>query len=65
MKEMIEKLLGSQSLTQEESRDVMFKIMSGEYDDAQIAGFLIALRARGENSAEIGNRLGKWKGFFF
>ena len=51
MKIVIEKLLGNQSLTQEESRDVMFKIMSGEYDDAQIAGFLIALRAKGERSA--------------
>mgnify|MGYP001236927780 CR=1 FL=1 len=53
MKQTIEKLLGNQSLTQDESRDVMFKIMSGEYDDAQIAGFLIALRAKGERSAEI------------
>ena len=53
MKIIIEKLLGNQSLAQEESRDVMFKIMSGEYDDAQIAGFLIALRAKGERSAEI------------
>jgi len=53
MKQTIEKLLGNQSLTQEESRDVMFRIMSGEYNDAQIAGFLIALRAKGERSAEI------------
>ncbi|HIL26718.1 MAG TPA: anthranilate phosphoribosyltransferase [Nitrospinaceae bacterium] len=53
MKIIIEKLLGNQSLAQEESRDVMFKIMSGEYDDAQISGFLIALRAKGERSAEI------------
>ena len=53
MKQTIEKLLGNQSLTQEESRDVMCRIMSGEYDDAQIAGFLIALRAKGERSAEI------------
>ena len=41
------------SLTQEEAREVMFQIMSGEYDDAQIAGFLIALRAKGETSTEI------------
>jgi anthranilate phosphoribosyltransferase len=31
----------------------MVNIMSGEYDDAKIAGFLIALRAKGENSEEI------------
>ena len=53
MKIILEKLLNSISLNQEESRDVMFKIMSGEYDDVQIAGFLIALRAKGEKSEEI------------
>ena len=53
MKIILEKLLNNISLSQEESRDIMFKIMSGEYDDAQIAGFLIALRAKGEKSEEI------------
>ncbi len=53
MKKTIEKLLGNQSLTQEEAREMMNRIMSGEYDDAQIAGFLIALRAKGESSSEI------------
>ena len=50
---IIEQLVDQKSLTQEEARDVMFQIMSGEYDDAQIAGFLIALRAKGETSTEI------------
>ena len=53
MKFTIEKLLSQESLTQKEARDVMFQIMSGEYDDAKIAGFLIALRAKGETSTEI------------
>ena len=53
MKIILEKLLNNISLSQEESRDIMFEIMSGEYNDAQIAGFLIALRAKGERSAEI------------
>ena len=53
MKIVIEKLLGNQNLTQKESQDVMFKIMSGKFDDAQIAGFLIALRSKGETSEEI------------
>ncbi len=53
MKQIIEKLLGNQALSQDEARDVMEKIMSGEFDDAQISGFLIALRAKGENSSEI------------
>ncbi len=53
MKLIIEQLLDNNSLTQEEARDVMSQIMSGEYDDAQISGFLIALRAKGETSTEI------------
>ena len=53
MKFIIEKLLDQQSMTQEEARTIMLKIMSGEYDDAQISGFLIALRAKGEISEEI------------
>ena len=53
MKFTIEQLLDQKSLTQEEAREVMGKIMSGKYDDAQISGFLIALRAKGENYEEI------------
>jgi len=53
MKQNIEKLLNNISLTQEESHDIMLKIMSGEFNDAQISGFLIALRAKGESSSEI------------
>ena len=53
MKQVIEKLLSNISLSQEESHDVMLKIMSGEFSDAQISGFLIALRAKGESSSEI------------
>ena len=53
MKFTIEKLLDQVSLTQTEAQEVMFQIMSGEYDDAKIAGFLIALRAKGETSTEI------------
>ena len=53
MKQDIEKLLNNISLTQEESHDIMLKIMSGEFNDAQITGFLIALRVKGESSSEI------------
>jgi len=53
MKFIIEQLLDQKSLTQEKAREVMFQIMSGDYDDAKIAGFLIALRAKGETSTEI------------
>ena len=53
MKHLLEQLLDKQNLTIEEAFNVMLSIMSGEYDDAQIAGFLMALRAKGETIGEI------------
>ena len=43
MKFIIEKLLEGQDLNQSESKNIMLEIMSGEFDDAQISGFLIAI----------------------
>src|SRR5439155_15230903 len=40
-------------LTEEEARDAMEEIMSGETTDAQIAGFLMALRMKGEAAQEL------------
>jgi anthranilate phosphoribosyltransferase len=47
------KLLDDDDLSREEARDVMTSIMGGEATPAQIAGFLIALRAKGETADEI------------
>ena len=49
----IQKLLDRQNLNADEMRVVMRFIMSGNASDAQIAGFLIALRCKGENIDEI------------
>jgi anthranilate phosphoribosyltransferase len=46
-------LLDGHELSREEARAVMGSIMSGEATPAQIAGFLIALRAKGETADEI------------
>ncbi len=53
MKQVLEQLLEKQDMTHREAYNVMRSIMSGEYDDPQIAGFLMALRAKGETVAEI------------
>jgi anthranilate phosphoribosyltransferase len=49
----IEQALARHDLTREEARDVMNAIFSGETTPAQIAGFLVALRAKGETADEI------------
>jgi len=53
MKTMLDNLVAKKDLSQEEARNMMIRIMSGEFDDAQISGFLVALRAKGETSSEI------------
>jgi anthranilate phosphoribosyltransferase len=47
------RLLDGHDLSRPEARGVMGSIMSGEATPAQIAGFLIALRAKGETADEI------------
>jgi len=51
--EAIQALLDKQDLTANQMRRVMQAIMSGNATDAQIAGFLIALRCKGESIDEI------------
>jgi anthranilate phosphoribosyltransferase len=46
-------LLDGHDLSREEAREVMGAIMRGEATPAQIAGLLIALRAKGETADEI------------
>ena len=53
MKQILEQLLDKQNLTRDKAFNVMSSIMSGEFDDPQIAGFLMALRAKGETVDEI------------
>ncbi|MBT4936719.1 anthranilate phosphoribosyltransferase, partial [Candidatus Peregrinibacteria bacterium] len=53
MKEILEKLLLNQNLTRIEVWDTFSKIMKGDMSESQIAGFLIALRAKGVSAEEI------------
>ncbi len=53
IQQVLNRLLDKQDLTVNEMRDVMRSIMSGGATDAQIGGFLIALRCKGESIDEI------------
>lgn len=51
--ESIKKVVEGFNLTREEAREIMEIIMNGEATDAQIGGFLIAMRLKGETVEEI------------
>ena len=53
IQQALQKLLNKQNLIADEMRAVMRQIMGGNATDAQIAGFLIALRCKGETIDEI------------
>lgn len=53
IQQAISKLIEKENLTLKEATEVMDEIMSGKATDAQIAGFLIALRFKGETIDEI------------
>lgn len=53
MKQYLNQLFDGQNLTRSAARIAMTGIMNGEFEDAQIAGFLVALRMKGETVDEI------------
>jgi anthranilate phosphoribosyltransferase len=53
IQELMARLLDGHDLTREQARDAMHEIMRGEATPAQIAGYLVALRAKGETADEI------------
>ncbi|MGZ8224308.1 MAG: anthranilate phosphoribosyltransferase, partial [Methylobacter sp.] len=53
IQQALQKLLNKQNFTVDEMRNVMRIIMSGGATNAQIGGFLIALRCKGETIDEI------------
>ncbi|RAY13122.1 anthranilate phosphoribosyltransferase [Actinomadura craniellae] len=50
---LLNALLDGDSLTSEETAWAMHEIMSGDATDVQIAGFAVAMRAKGESVAEV------------
>jgi len=53
IQQALTRVLDGHNLTRSEAREVMGEIMRGEATPAQIAGFLVALRAKGETAEEI------------
>ena len=53
IQQALSRLLDGHDLTRAEARGVMDEVMAGEATPAQIAGFLVALRAKGETADEI------------
>lgn len=53
MKEYLEKVMAGQDLSKEEMVQAFDLIMSGDVTPVQIAGFLVALRVKGETAEEI------------
>ena len=51
--ECIDLVLGGEDLTRDRAAEALEAIMSGEAGEAQTAGFLIALRAKGETAQEL------------
>jgi anthranilate phosphoribosyltransferase len=53
MQTAIQSLLDGHDLSRAQAREVMDEVMRGEATPAQIGGFLVALRLKGETAAEI------------
>lgn len=53
MQEAIQKVVDRQDLTQEEAKEVMDEMLSGEATQAQLGAFLTAMRMKGETLEEL------------
>ena len=53
IQQALQQVLDGRDLSRDDTREVMGEIMAGEATPAQIGGFLVALRAKGETADEI------------
>ena len=58
LKTILDELVSGRDLTPEQAYRALNVIMNGDATDAQIGGFLIALRMKGETAEEIGGNQG-------
>ena len=59
--DLIDRLLGGDDLTAEHTQAAMAAIMAGAVSPVHIAGFVVALRAKGETSTEIAGLVRAWR----
>ena len=65
--DLLHRLVAREDLSVEQTRWAMDRVMSGEATPVQVAGFFIALRAKGESVGELAGlvdamlRLGGWQ----
>jgi anthranilate phosphoribosyltransferase len=50
---LLERLIEGADLTRREANEAMRSLMSGAFEDAQIGGFLVAMRIKGANAEEL------------
>ena len=53
IKEYLQKVIDNENLSFDDSYNAMSEIMNGEVNNSHLAGFLIALKSKGETAAEI------------
>lgn len=53
IKEYLEKVINKSDLSVDEAYSAMTEIMNGEVNDSHLAGFLIALKSKGESAEEV------------
>lgn len=63
MKKFTQKILDGVDLTNGEAAEAMHTIMSGNASDVEIAGFLVALRCKGETANEIASMVNVMREF--
>lgn len=61
IKEAIQKLMEGQSLTREESYNVMNQILSGKATESQIAAFLVAMQVKGSTPEELAGSVAAYR----
>ena len=54
---LLNRLLRGEDLAAEDTRWAMRQVMTGEASPTQVAGFLVALRAKGESAEEVAGLL--------